>query len=145
MKCRECGKEPPEGLIPGAGICGPCVFKLGSKTRKITRDDLERAKREVELETAGLFPPEMLLAIVRSFADAVEAKEVSREDLERRMCNELQRLGGLGMCREMNKQAGAFREMASKVNEGIDTLVVGLEEEVKRKIRILSDLGRREK
>jgi hypothetical protein len=143
MKCRECGEEPPEGLIPGARICGTCVFALTRKPKSITRSDLERVKREVELETAGLFPPETLLALVRGFAAAVAAGEVDREDLDRQMCNELQRLGGLGMCREMNKFAGTLRDVAAKVTEGVDELVVKVEEEIRRKVRILSDLPKK--
>ncbi len=100
-------------------------------------------KREVELETAGLFPPETLRAVIRGFADAVEAGNVDRDLLEEKMANEIQRLGGLGMCREMNKHSDALREVASKVKEGIDELVVKLEEEIRRKVRILSDLPRR--
>lgn len=91
-KCSRC-KEDKAELIQG--VCVDCIFALGSKIKSITRSDVERVKREVELETAGLFPPQTLLSLLEQYADALDSTE-DRDLLTQHTANEIQRLGGLG-------------------------------------------------
>lgn len=42
----------------------------------------------------------------------------------------------------MMRQAEFYREMARRVNDGLEESATALEEEVRRKIRVLSGLGR---
>lgn len=42
----------------------------------------------------------------------------------------------------MMRHAEVLREMARRVNEGLEEAATGLEEEVRLKIRVLSGLGR---
>lgn len=94
MECRSCRKPKEAGDLL-EGMCVECIYSAASKMRSVTREDVERAKREVEAETAGLFPPETLLGLLGDLVDAVEAGE-DRDVALLRSSSDVQRLGGLG-------------------------------------------------
>jgi hypothetical protein len=137
-RCKSCGKD--EELIEG--VCTDCIFKMAEQHSKISKADIERVRREVELETAGLFPPETLRELLEGAIDEISAG-APRDEVLGHLSNEIQRLGGLGVCRELNRFAEGWRTMTSQVSQGLSDTIEAIEEEVKRKIRILSALPRR--
>lgn len=128
MTCKECG-EPVEYKNAIEGLCVPCVTKGGHVTR-LTPEDLKRLRRAVEAETAGLLSQELLLEILERMYDRL-AKGEPFDATIKETAIELQRLAGLGMCGEMLKITTALGNMATEQ-----------EEEIRRKMRVLSGLGR---
>ena len=94
----------------------------------------DRQRRElkatIEQETAGLFPSEALRGVIERGYDRLASGEDFDLVIED-TANEVQRLGGLGMCREMLRVTEALGDMAREQ-----------EEEVRKKIRSLSRLSR---
>jgi hypothetical protein len=89
-------------------------------------------KTSLEQETSGLFPPETLRALIEQGYDRLASGEDFDAVIED-TANEIQRLGGLGMCREMLRIAEALGDLAREQ-----------EEEIQRKVRVLSKLGKTE-
>lgn len=94
MECKSCHNPKEPGDLLG-GMCVECIYSAASKMSSVTREDIERVKREVEAETAGLFPPEMLLGLLDDLIDAVGGGE-DRDLALLRASSDIQRLGGLG-------------------------------------------------
>lgn len=124
MPCKKCRKDPDEGLLEG--LCSDCIFEMGSNLKQLSKEDLKRARAAVEAETTGLFSPEILGGILENLLESVENGE-DREMALVHAANEIQRLGGLGMCREM-----------LRISEAIERMAYDIQEETRRKIRILS-------
>lgn len=131
MKCKKCGAEPPDGLLEG--ICADCIFKAAEKLGSLTKADIERVRREkatIEAETKGLFlSPGLLRGVLDDLLEAVEGGE-DRELCLTKATNAVQKLGGIGMCREMIRMTEALGDFALK-----------LEEEARRRLKTLSKLG----
>ena len=124
-KCEKCGAEfEPKDLL--SGFCTDCIFKMATERRAITKDDIKKAKMLVEAETAGLIAPDLLDGILDSLMDAVLEGE-DRDDVRTRARVEIQRLAGLGCCREMLKTSEALSETSRQI-----------EEEIRRKIAALA-------
>lgn len=87
-------------------------------------------KATIEQETSGLFPSETLRAVIEQGYDRLASGEDFDLVIED-TANEIQRLGGLGMCREMLRVTEALGDMAREQ-----------EEEVRKKVRALSKLTR---
>ena len=137
-RCSSCGKD--EELLQG--VCPDCIFKMAEQHSKISKADIERVKHEVELETAGLFPPETLRELLENAMDELVAG-APRDEVVGHLSNEIQRLGGLGVCRDLNRLAEGWKTMASQVSQGLTDTIQAIEEEVKRKVRVLSALPRK--
>jgi len=141
--CRECKVEGD--LIEG--ICVECIFRMADPGGQVSKEDLRRVKDEVEKETSGLMPPNILRSILERALSRIEIDR-SRQVRElvnqvvSQACSEIQRLGGLGMCREMMRMAEGFRSMAAEVGRGLEETAQSIEDEVRRKVRILSALPR---
>jgi len=139
--CKRCGAAAsPETLLEG--FCAACVFALAESHNSSTRQEIRRRAEAVKAETAGLFPQEELRAIVDRLWDAAEAGADRDLEVERTML-EIQRRGGLGACRDMMVVAEGFRDLSGKIKAVIEEYAETIEEEVRRKIRILSQAGRR--
>lgn len=141
--CRECALEAE--LIEG--VCVECIFRMADQGSKISKEDLRRVRDEVEKETSGLIPPNILRSILKGAVDRIETNHRTGrlgqdEDILDHAVNEIQRLGGLGMCREMMRMAESFRSMAHEVGRGLEETAQTVEDEVRRKVRILSSLPR---
>jgi hypothetical protein len=134
--CKECHTDAD--LIDG--ICIDCIYRLAERGTQISKDDIRRVREEVEKETAGLIPPNMLRFILEAF-QASAGDEGAIEEAS----NEIQRLGGLGMCREMARMAENFRAMSGEIGRGLEETAQSIDEEVRRKVRILSSLPRKGK
>jgi hypothetical protein len=139
--CKRCkAASAPEALIEG--LCGACVFALVEQGRgSVSNEEIRRRAQVVRVETAGLFSEEALLSILGRLWDSAEAGADREEELERAAL-EIQRYGGLGASRDMMGVAEGFRELSSKVKTAIEDYALTIEEEVRRKIRILSQAGR---
>lgn len=136
--CKECKSEGE--LLEG--ICIDCIFKLADPKAQVSKEDLRRVREEVEKETAGLLPPNILRSLLSDLIDP-GVDDGPRERLLEHASNEIQRLAGLGMCREMMRLADGFRTMADQVSLGLQETAQSIEEDVRRKVRILSALPRR--
>lgn len=132
MKCTSCG-EPIQFDKSIEGVCIPCILKQGEALRPAgPMSDRQRRelKATIEQETAGLFPSEALRGVIERGYDRLASGEDFDLVIED-TANEVQRLGGLGMCREMLRVTEALGDMAREQ-----------EEEVRKKIRSLSRLSR---
>lgn len=125
------------------GICIDCIFKLADPKAQVSKEDLRRIREEVEKETAGLLPPHILRSLLSELIHPDLDNDPHRERLLEHASNEIQRLAGLGMCREMMRLADGFRTMADQVSLGLQETAQSIEEDVRRKVRILSALTRR--
>lgn len=136
--CRECRVDAD--LIEG--ICIDCIYRLADRGSKISKEDIQKIRDEVQKETAGLIPHNILRSILEAALAAQDAGSPEEEIVEE-AANEIQRLGGLGMCREMAKIAEGFRSMSADVTRGLEETALSIDEEVRRKVRILSNLPRK--
>lgn len=125
--CKKCSKNFPRGEMI-EGVCVDCIFELGKKIPTISKEDVERARRAVEAETAGLINPLLLEGILEDFADQLE-EGTDRHIALIHASSEIQRLGGLGMCRELMKISDALEKNAHD-----------MQDEVRHKIRVLSNM-----
>lgn len=131
--CKKCAKPfGAQDLLEG--VCVDCIFEMGSGLKTLSKTDLEALRREkaaVEAETAGLFLSAGLLrGVLDDMLDGVEGGD-DREACVTRAANDIQRLGGIGMCREMIRMSEALGDFAR-----------GMEEEARRRMGALSKLGR---
>lgn len=130
--CKFCD-GPLEGRHEVDGVCMECVVRTGSALRRakpLTKDQLKILRDAIEHETGGLFPPATLRAIIEAALDRA-ADGDPRETVVEELACEIQRMGGLGMCREMLKVSDALSEVAQ-----------GQEDEIRDRVRRLSKLGR---
>jgi hypothetical protein len=139
--CKRCAAAAArEALIEG--LCAQCVFALVDNQVSSTREEIRQKAEIVRAETAGLFPEEGLRSIIEQLWDAAEAGADREVEVVRTML-EIQRAGGLGASRDMMAVAEGFRELAGKLKAGLDDFAEAMEEEVRRKIRLLSKAGNR--
>jgi hypothetical protein len=134
-KCKRCG-EPAEPKDLLEGFCAACIFAMAEERHPITKADVARIKAGVELETAGLFPPETLLWLLDDMVSRIEDGD-DRALAVQHTANEIMRLGGLGECRDVGKIADSYEKMAGLMQEAATEMW----EEIRRKVRILSSLG----
>lgn len=126
MNCKKCG-DPTQDATE---LCGPCTFKLGEgMNRKFTKDELRLLRIMVNEETAGLMSMEILKAHLREMHERVNRGE-DYDGVVDETALRIQILAGTGMCREMLKVTQALQNMALEQ-----------EEEIRSKIRKLTDLG----
>lgn len=130
--CKFCD-GPLEGRHEVDGVCMECVVRTGSALRRskpLTKEQLKILRDAIEHETGGLFPPATLRTIIEAGLDRVAGGD-PRETVVEELACEIQRMGGLGMCREMLKVADALADVARDQ-----------EDEIRDKVRRLSKLGR---
>lgn len=102
----------------------------GGRLKQLSAADKLALKSAVETETAGLFSPDVLKDVLEQGYDRLNKGEAFDQVLEE-TAMEIQRLGGIGMCREMLRVTDALGELAR-----------GQEEEIRRKVRALTRPGR---
>lgn len=130
MKCKKCSKEvPQEETIEG--YCGDCVLQMGQGLKKMSKEDLRRLRDAVNEETAGLMSMETLKQLLEEMYDRLGAGDQFDLVIEHTAI-QIQRYAGLGMCREMLKFSQALGQLALEQ-----------EEEIRGKIRKLTELGER--
>lgn len=128
MVCKRC-KKPFTTKDLLEGLCVDCIFEVSKGLRTLSREDVRKAKAAVEAETAGLVPSAFLGQVLSDLLSDVENgedPELARVKAE----NAVQRLAGIGMCREMIRLAESLSELAREI-----------EEEARCKLRTLSNLG----
>jgi hypothetical protein len=126
MNCRE--ETTAERSI--GGVCLDCISRTAKVTTGLTPEQRRLARASIQAETSGLFPLETLKSVLEDGYDRLAGGEPFDTVIEDLAC-EVQRLGGLGMCREM-----------LKVTEALGDLAHEQEEEIRRKIRSLANVGR---
>ncbi len=134
LQCTVCSVELDSAKaldFPGVGkLCGSCFVDRAGTPKKIKKEDLDRLKREVEGETAGLLPQETLLQIIEEGYDRLVKESGSFDDEVTRMAIEVQRLSGLAVAKKVMEVLGALGK-----------LVEEQEEEVRRVLRKLGRMG----
>lgn len=129
MKCKKCDLPYPDSELL-EGFCQECIFTMAGTGRQVTHEQIHKVKELVEAETAGLFPGGLLMDVLDDLADRLTDGE-DREDCIIRASNEIQRMGGLGICREMRKMAETMEQLSQQMYE-----------EIQKKVRVLSNLKR---
>lgn len=131
MNCKKCKKPFPAAELL-EGFCADCIFALAADQSKagtkLSREAIQRAKQEVDGETAGLFSPGMLDTILEELLTSIEAGE-DRDLAKTKAINDIQSVGGIGACREMIKMADGLTQFGHQV-----------EEEARRKLGVLMKL-----
>jgi len=125
VKCGFCGTEVDPAKAFG-GACHACVTK-GERIGHLTDEQKKNLRRAVEAETSGLFSPDLLHDVLEGMYDKIMEGSEPFDSVIRDTANEIQRLGGLGMCREMLRIASALGELERDISE-----------EIRRKARVLS-------
>lgn len=129
MNCKKCAKlvAPNETI---EGYCGDCILTMGAGLKKMTKEDLRRLKAAVNEETAGLISMEALKSLLEEMYDSLSTGGLVFDEVIEQTAIRIQRLAGLGMGREM-----------LKFTEALASLAVTQEEEIRQRMRRLSDLG----
>jgi hypothetical protein len=129
VNCKKCGKavEQSETI---EGFCGTCILSMGAGLKKLSKQDLRNLKEAVLEETAGLMSMETLKSVLEEMYDAMSTGAIAFDDAIEQTALRIQRLAGLGMGREM-----------LKFTEALGALAVSQEEEIRQKMRRLTDLG----
>lgn len=131
MNCKKC-KKPVDVSETIEGFCGQCILVMGSGMRTLSKDDLKRLKSAVNEETAGLMSMEVMKQVLEEMYDRLSAGKEEVDDIITHTAIQIQRLAGLGMCREM-----------LKFSQALGKLALDQEEEVRIKMKKLSELGER--
>lgn len=132
MKCGECSEEVDQAKtfdLGGTKLCGTCFIDRASQSRELKREDLDRLKREVQGETAGILPQQTLLDMIEGGYDRIMQGGASFDEEIERLAVEIQRLTGLAVARKTMEILDALSRMVSEQ-----------EEEVRRVIRKLGKL-----
>lgn len=112
MRCTDCQKEvSPDDAI--AGNCRDCFFAKVGTIKSVSKERWADAKRTIEAETAGLVPAAGLRQIFEAFYEAVAAgAQLDRAIDDHALM--VQRLAGLGACREMLKFSDTLGTLAGE-------------------------------
>lgn len=132
MKCSECGEEVDQAKsfdLAGVRFCSTCFIEKASQPKELKREDLDRLKREVQGETAGILPQQTLLDMIEGGYDRIMQGGASFDEQVERLAVEIQRLTGLAVARKTMEILDALAHMVSEQ-----------EEEVRRVIRKLGKL-----
>lgn len=132
-KCRGCGTplDREKGFESGPGelLCVGCFVKRAEGRKPLSGEDRKRLKEAVKEEMDGLLPRDALCeAVEEGYGRLVEGEGEFDEEVGR-MVNEVERLAGLSMCREM---LGIVR--------GLQDVLVEQEDEIRQKMRRLAEL-----
>jgi hypothetical protein len=128
MRCSDCQRkvDPSEAI---AGNCRDCFFAKVGTIKDVPKERWAEAKRTIEAETAGLVPASGLRQIFEAFYEAVAGgAQLDRAIDEHALM--VQRLAGLGACREM-----------LKFSDTLGTLATEWEGFIRDKISKLSKIG----
>jgi hypothetical protein len=129
VNCKKCGK-PVDQSETIEGFCGDCILAMGSGLKKLSREDLRKLKAAVNEETAGLMSMEALKGLLEEMYDSLNTPGVTFDVVIEHTAVRIQRLAGLGMGREM-----------LKFTEALGALAASQEEEIRQKMRRLTDIG----
>lgn len=137
MKCAKCQCLVADGKDL-FGYCQACIFAMGESQKHLTREDRNRLKAYVDQETAGLIPAEALKLILEEAYDKLSKATDPFDIVIDDTANEIQRLAGLGMCRHILQVIEGLEKASSSLGD----LAREQSEEIKRKVRVLSNLPR---
>lgn len=130
MRCASCkGDLDAKDKWPG-DLCRECFFSLQSQVRDYTEEEYKRLRNAVQAETSGLLPQQTLLDIIERGFDRLTQGQGTFDREVGAIANEVQRLAGLFMCRQM-----------LEFLQGLEALCAEQEEEIRAKVRRLSSLG----
>ncbi len=136
MKCAQCSSEVERSQsfeIEGERVlCSSCFVERAQKRRSLTGEDRRRLKAAVKEEMASLLPRETLRQIVEDGYERLLKGEGDFDEEVGRLTNEIERMVGLAMCKEMLNVIHTVGEVFGEQ-----------EEEIRRKMRRLADLNRR--
>lgn len=129
--CSVCGNPILEGRgfdFDGRLFCASCFCKKAEEHRQLEGKDKKRLSRAVKEEMAGILPREALKELLEDGCHDL-IQEADTDPILNRMVNEIERMCGLAMCREiLNVIQGLQGEMGEQ------------EEEIRKKIRKLAEL-----
>jgi hypothetical protein len=132
VKCSECSEEVDQAKsfdLAGMRFCGPCFIDRAGQPRELKQEDLDRLKREVQGETAGILPQQTLLDMIEGGYDRIMQGGASFDGEVERLAVEIQRLTGLAVARK-----------TMEILDALSRMVAEQEEEVRRMIRKLGKL-----
>lgn len=136
MKCHQCSAEVEREKafeIEGSGaLCASCFVEKAQKKRSLTGEDRRRLKAAVKEEMASVIPRETLRQLIEEGYERLLRGDADFDEEVGRLTNEIERLTGLAMCKEM---LVVIRSIGDVFGEQ--------EEEIRRKMRRLGDLTRR--
>lgn len=122
---REDSFETPEGPR-----CAACFMKMAAARKAPTGEDLKRLKALVKEELAGLLPRDAIKGLIEEgYSRLVQGVDFDEE--VGRLMNEIERMAGLALCRQMLEALGA---LSKTIEDEI--------EEVRAKMRRLAALTR---
>jgi hypothetical protein len=113
-------------------MCSPCFIAKAQKRKRISPQDIERVKKaylDVKAETYGLLPRGVLLEIIETGYDRLVKGEGKFDEEVEYLVNEIERLAGLSICKEM-----------LKVLDAMDGVFGEQREEIRRKLKKLASL-----
>lgn len=108
-----------------------CVSEMGSSLKPLSKEDLAKLREAVEAEVAGLVSMEVLKGVLEEMYDRLGGGEAF-DDVVEGTAIQIQRLYGIGHGREM-----------LKFTEALGNLALEQEEEIRKRIRKLANLGER--
>ena len=136
MKCAQCSKEGSREetfeIEGGRSLCASCFVERAQKKRSLTGEDRKRLKAAVKEEMASVLPREALHQLIEEGYERLLKGDGDFEEEVGRLTNEIERMAGLAMCKEM-----------LEVIRSIGDVFGEQEEEIRRKMRRLADLTRR--
>lgn len=122
VKCSECAEEVDHAKafdLAGMRFCGTCFIERASQSRELKREDLDRLKREVQGETAGILPQQTLLDMIEGGYDRIMQGGASFDEEIERLAVEIQRLTGLAVARKTMEILDALGKMVAEQEEEV--------------------------
>lgn len=136
MKCRQCSAEVDRQesfeIENGGFLCASCFVDRAQKRKALSGEDRRRLKAAVKEEMASLLPRDVLRGLIEEGYERLLKGEGEFDDEVGRLTNEIERLAGLAMCKEMLQ---VIRTIGDAFGEQ--------EEEIRGKMRRLAELARR--
>lgn len=136
MKCKSCAAEVERKeafeVEGGGALCAGCFIARAQEQRALTGEDRRRLKAAVKEELGTVLPREALRQLIEDGYERLLKGEGDFDDEVGRLTNEIERLAGLAMCKEM---LDVIRTVGDTFSEH--------EEEIRGKMRRLANLSRR--
>jgi pantoate kinase len=138
MKCRSCSAEVDRKesfeIEGGGSLCASCFIARAQTQRALTGEDRRRLKAAVKEEMGSVLPRETLRQLIEEGYERLLKGEGDFDDEVGRLANEIERIAGLAMCKEM---LDVIRTVGDTFSEH--------EEEIRSKMRRLANVSRRER
>lgn len=129
--CSSCREPVLEGQgfeLEGRLLCPKCFCDRAQERRTLTKDDRNRLRRAVKEEMSGILPRQALRDLLEDGCHEL-IQDADSEPVLNRMVNDIERMCGLALCREL---LDVIRGIRSGVEEH--------EEEIRKKIRKLAEI-----